>query len=26
MVPPLLRLFPRSFILAAVAGFQLRKR
>ena len=24
MVPPLLRLFPRSFILAAVAGFQLR--
>jgi uncharacterized protein len=26
MVPPLLRLFPRSFILAAVAGFQLRNR
>jgi len=26
MVPPLLRLFPRSFILAAVGGFQLRKR
>jgi short-subunit dehydrogenase len=26
MVPLLLRLFPRSFILAAVAGFQLRKR
>jgi len=26
MVPFLLRLFPRSFILAAVAGFQLRKR
>jgi short-subunit dehydrogenase len=26
MVPFMLRLFPRSFILAAVAGFQLRKR
>jgi len=26
MVPLLLRLFPRSFILAAVAAFQLRKR
>ena len=26
MVPFLLRLFPRSFILAAVSGFQLRKR
>jgi short-subunit dehydrogenase len=26
MVPLLLRLFPRSFILAAVAGFQLRNR
>jgi short-subunit dehydrogenase len=26
MVPFLLRLFPRSFILAAVGGFQLRKR
>jgi short-subunit dehydrogenase len=26
IVPLLLRLFPRSFILAAVAGFQLRKR
>jgi uncharacterized protein len=26
MVPFLLRLFPRSFILAAVAGLQLRKR
>lgn len=26
MVPFLLRLFPRSFILAAVNGFQLRKR
>jgi short-subunit dehydrogenase len=26
MVPWLLRLFPRSFILAAVAGFQLRNR
>jgi uncharacterized protein len=26
LVPPLLRLFPRSFILAAVGGFQLRKR
>ena len=26
MVPSLLRLFPRSFILAAVGGFQLRKR
>ena len=26
MVPALLRLFPRSFILAAVGGFQLRKR
>ena len=26
VVPFLLRLFPRSFILAAVAGFQLRKR
>jgi short-subunit dehydrogenase len=25
-VPLLLRLFPRSFILAAVGGFQLRKR
>jgi hypothetical protein len=25
-VPFLLRLFPRGFILAAVAGFQLRKR
>jgi short-subunit dehydrogenase len=25
-VPTLLRLFPRSFILAAVGGFQLRKR
>ena len=25
-VPFLLRLFPRSFILAAVGGFQLRKR
>jgi short-subunit dehydrogenase len=26
MVPPMLRLFPRAFILAAVGGFQLRKR
>jgi uncharacterized protein len=26
LVPFLLRLFPRSFVLAAVAGFQLRKR
>ena len=26
MVPFMLRLFPRSFILAAVGGFQLRKR
>jgi uncharacterized protein len=26
MVPFMLRLFPRSFILAAVSGFQLRKR
>jgi short-subunit dehydrogenase len=26
LVPFLLRLFPRSFILAAVSGFQLRKR
>src|SRR5438270_9190405 len=26
LVPPLLRLFPRAFILAAVARFQLRKR
>ena len=26
MVPLMLRMFPRSFILAAVAGFQLRKR
>jgi uncharacterized protein len=26
MVPPLLRLFPRAFILAAVGLFQLRKR
>jgi len=26
LVPPLLRLFPRSFILAAVGRFQLRKR
>jgi len=26
VVPFLLRLFPRGFILAAVAGFQLRKR
>jgi len=26
MVPILLRLFPRSFILAAVGRFQLRKR
>jgi short-subunit dehydrogenase len=26
MVPVMLRMFPRSFILAAVAGFQLRKR
>jgi len=26
MVPPLLRLFPRAFILAAVGRFQLRKR
>jgi uncharacterized protein len=25
-VPPLLRLFPRSFILTAVGGFQLRRR
>jgi uncharacterized protein len=25
-VPVLLRLFPRSFILSAVGGFQLRKR
>jgi hypothetical protein len=25
-VPLLLRFFPRGFILAAVAGFQLRKR
>jgi hypothetical protein len=25
-VPFLLRLFPRSFVLAAVAGFQLRER
>jgi len=26
MVPPLLRIFPRAFILAAVGRFQLRKR
>ena len=26
IVPLLLRLFPRGFILAAVGGFQLRKR
>jgi hypothetical protein len=26
VVPFLLRLFPRSFILHAVGGFQLRKR
>jgi len=26
MVPPMLRLFPRAFILAAVGRFQLRKR
>jgi short-subunit dehydrogenase len=26
IIPPLLRLFPRGFILAAVSGFQLRKR
>jgi hypothetical protein len=26
MVPPLLRLLPRAFVLAAVGGFQLRKR
>jgi len=26
MVPLMLRLFPRGFILAAVSGFQLRKR
>jgi hypothetical protein len=26
MVPFLLRLFPRSFILMAVGGFQLRRR
>ncbi len=26
IVPALLRLFPRGFILSAVAGFQLRKR
>ena len=26
MVPPLLRLFPRAFVLAAIGGFQLRKR
>jgi hypothetical protein len=26
LVPPLLRLFPRGFVLAAVGRFQLRKR
>jgi uncharacterized protein len=26
VVPLMLRLFPRGFILAAVSGFQLRKR
>jgi len=26
IVPPLLRLFPRGFILAAVTRFQTRKR
>ncbi|MBF3255906.1 short-chain dehydrogenase, partial [Pseudomonas aeruginosa] len=26
LVPFLLRLFPRSFVLMAVGGFQLRKR
>jgi hypothetical protein len=26
MVPSMLRFFPRGFILAAVGGFQLRRR
>jgi uncharacterized protein len=26
IVPPMLRVFPRAFILAAVGRFQLRKR